>query len=132
MVKLFSKYKVPKEFDLLSIDLDGNDYWILDNLLKGYTPRVVICEFNPSRDGNFAIVYNERHIWGDDNYYGATFGAYKKLMNIYGYDIVYNQFQLNLIFIKKEIIEKEEKPQVTFNVSHYHKPHIGGKQWTEV
>ncbi len=26
---LFRKYKIPKKFDLLSIDVDFNDYWIL-------------------------------------------------------------------------------------------------------
>lgn len=36
---------VPKNFDLLSIDIDGNDYHIWDSLRR-YTPRVVIVAFN--------------------------------------------------------------------------------------
>ena len=41
---LFKKYNVPDEFELLSIDIDGNDYWIWKNL--NYFPDVVIIEYN--------------------------------------------------------------------------------------
>lgn len=34
------------EIDLLSLDIDGNDYWILE-AIKCILPRVIILEFNP-------------------------------------------------------------------------------------
>lgn len=42
--ELFAKYGVPEEFDLLSIDVDGNDYWIWKALRDVYRPRVVVIE----------------------------------------------------------------------------------------
>ena len=36
-----------KDFDFLSIDIDGCDYWIFENLSK-FTPKVICIEFNPS------------------------------------------------------------------------------------
>lgn len=42
---LFRKYNIPKEFDLLSIDIDYNTYWVW-KALKGYNPRVVVIEYN--------------------------------------------------------------------------------------
>ena len=36
-----------KDFDFLSIDIDGCDYWILESLSK-FTPKIICIEFNPS------------------------------------------------------------------------------------
>jgi hypothetical protein len=38
---------LPEDFDLLSIDVDGNDYWLWEGL-RSYAPKVVIIEFNPT------------------------------------------------------------------------------------
>ncbi len=35
------------EFDLLSIDIDGNDYWILDSFTT-FRPKIIVVEFNPT------------------------------------------------------------------------------------
>jgi hypothetical protein len=44
---ILSKTSVPRDFDFLSIDIDGNDYhaW---NAIQHYQPKVVCIEFNPS------------------------------------------------------------------------------------
>ncbi len=38
---------IPKDFDLLSIDIDGNDYHVWQ-VIHEYTPKAVIIEFNPT------------------------------------------------------------------------------------
>jgi hypothetical protein len=38
---------VPQDFDLLSIDIDGNDYHVWD-AVQNYKPKVVVIEFNPT------------------------------------------------------------------------------------
>lgn len=43
----FSKTPLPKLFDLISIDIDGNDYHIWKSM-KEFIPKVVIIEYNPS------------------------------------------------------------------------------------
>lgn len=37
----------PKDFDLLSIDIDGNDYHVWE-AIKKYRPKLVLIEFNPT------------------------------------------------------------------------------------
>ncbi len=44
---IYSRTPIPKDFDLISIDIDGSDYHIWDSLKK-YQPRVVVIEYNPT------------------------------------------------------------------------------------
>jgi hypothetical protein len=41
------KTPIPKNFDFLSIDIDGCDYFIFESLTE-YSPKVICIEFNPS------------------------------------------------------------------------------------
>lgn len=41
---ILSEHKCPSDIDLLSIDIDGWDYWVWDSLTK-YRPRIVVIEF---------------------------------------------------------------------------------------
>lgn len=78
---LFEKYKVPKIFDLLSIDVDGNDYWIW-KALAGYEPRVVVIEYNSLIPGNESrtIPYDPNFQWNHTtDYFGASLLALYKL-----------------------------------------------------
>ena len=50
-------YKTPKEFDLLSLDIDSIDWYVLKKLLEGnFKPSVAIIEFNPMFE------YNESYV----------------------------------------------------------------------
>ena len=42
ILELFTEYNVRREFDLLSVDMDSYDWWILEKILiGGYRPRVI-------------------------------------------------------------------------------------------
>jgi len=44
---ILSRTKIPKDFDLLSVDIDGNDYHVWE-AVREHRPKVVIIEFNPT------------------------------------------------------------------------------------
>lgn len=44
---LFAQTPLANNFDLLSLDIDGNEYHLWESL-TAYVPRVVVVEFNPS------------------------------------------------------------------------------------
>jgi len=76
--------------DLLSIDLDGNDYWIWE-AVAAVTPRVVVIEYNAvfGAERALTIPYDPRFRWsGSDNYFGASLAALTKLGGRKGYALV--------------------------------------------
>lgn len=78
IVSLLEKYECPQCFDLLCIDLDGNDIYILEEILMvGYKPSLIVAEFNPIWKPNEsrAITYDQNHTWSEDDYYGFSFAA---------------------------------------------------------
>jgi len=88
---LFSKYKVPTNFDFLSLDIDGMDYWVLESILKNYKPRVILVESNVRFEPleSKALKYKEDYCWDGLNWYGASPYAFKKLSNKFEYTPIY-------------------------------------------
>lgn len=105
ILDLFKKYAVPTEFDLLSIDLDGNDYWIWKKL-AAYRPRVVIMEYNASIPPTESKVmpYNPSHLWDRTDYYGASLLALERLGRSKGYSLVAcDNFGVNAFFVRDDV-----------------------------
>ena len=47
IIELFRRFEVREHFDLLSVDMDSYDWFMLEKILEhGYRPRVVIIECN--------------------------------------------------------------------------------------
>ena len=72
-----------KEVDLLSIDIDGNDFWVWKSI-NYIKPRLVIIEYNSFFGPTLSctIPYNPKFIWDHKNkrsYYGASLKALEKL-----------------------------------------------------
>jgi len=102
---LLEKYEVPENFDLLSIDIDGNDYWVWKEITR--KPNVVIIEYNSNFNINdsFVLEYDPEHIWDGTYAYSASFNAMKKLGESKGYYIYKEHRFTNLIFVKNEFID---------------------------
>jgi len=93
---IFSETNIPKDFDLLSVDIDGNDYHVWD-ALKMYEPRVVIIEFNPTID-NDIIFIQPRDMEINQS---SSALAIVELGKEKGYELV-SISGCNAIFVKKE------------------------------
>lgn len=118
---------------IVSIDIDGNDYWILDKFLttlpslfttpKGLQtlPKVIIAEFNASYTDSRTIAYNPDHVWAGDSYYGFTFEAGVKLAEKHGYKVIFQIADMNMIMVRKDLIEGLYIPPVTYKQSTFFK-----------
>jgi len=74
-----------QEPDLFSLDIDGNDYFILERAMRLCQPKVLCVEYNakfppPLR---MSIVYDGAHSWVNDDYHGATLQMFCDLLKDY-------------------------------------------------
>lgn len=105
---LFEKYKVPSSFDLLSIDLDGNDYWVWRSMAFSYRPRVIVIEYNASiPPGESRVIeYDPNFSWNGSDYYGASLSALEKLGRSKGYSLIYCESSgVNAFFVEDSLVE---------------------------
>jgi hypothetical protein len=93
--KLLSKTKIPVDFDLLSIDIDGNDYHIWKSVKK-YVPKVVVIEFNPTIPPEIEFIQPENMKVNQ----GSSLLALYKLGEQKGYKLVACT-DVNAVFVLK-------------------------------
>jgi hypothetical protein len=96
------------QVDLLSIDIDGNDYWVWE-ALTACAPRVVIVEYNawfgPER--RLVVPYDpefDRNRLGQRRYYGASLAALEALGRRKGYRLVLTEPRhVNAFFVRADL-----------------------------
>lgn len=77
--------------DVLSLDLDGNDYYLIENLLEtGLRARLFIVEYNAKfiPPIEFCIDYDPHHAWAGDDYFGASLTSFVNLFKRFDYTLV--------------------------------------------
>jgi len=103
---LFRKGNVPTELDLLSIDIDGNDYWVWQ-AITNYRPRVVILEYNAiyPPESSWVMQYNPSHQWKYNSHMGSSLKALEKLGHQKGYKLVGCSFSgVNAFFVREDLL----------------------------
>ncbi len=106
--QLFQKYNVPNDFDLLSIDIDYNDYWVW-KAITDYSPRLVVIEYNSSipPTESRVVPYNPDASWDGTNYFGASLLALRNLGLSKGYTLVgCDSRGVNAFFVKSDLIKR--------------------------
>ncbi|WP_155986120.1 hypothetical protein [Thioalkalivibrio sp. AKL10] len=88
---------VPSNFDLLSIDLDGIDYFVWESVVE-FSPRVVVVEFNPSVP-NDVIFVQPKDVRINQ---GASLLALILLARMKGYELVCCT-KCNALFVKSDL-----------------------------
>ena len=94
-----------KEIDLLSIDIDGNDYHVF-NAINVINPRVIIIEYNAKFPPpmKWIMPYNPTNIWDGSDKHGASLEAITSLADSKGYQLVgTNLLGVNAFFVRKDL-----------------------------
>jgi hypothetical protein len=104
---LLASVGITGAIDLLSLDLDGMDYWVW-RALTVVQPRVVVCEtHNVVPPGRAVTVpYDPRFVADSEDYRGASLEAMCRLGAEKGYRLIgTHRFGFNAFFVKNGIGE---------------------------
>jgi hypothetical protein len=95
-----------KEIDLLSIDVDGNDYHFFE-AITCIKPRVVVIEYNAKFKPPilYCMSYDEGHVWKFDDCFGASLKFLETSFSRKGYCLVgCNITGSNAFFVRKDLV----------------------------
>ena len=105
------KHCPKKDVELLSIDIDGNDYWIFESI-KSLSPKIIICEFNSlfGEKAEISTPYKEDFVRGTAHYshlyFGSSIQALITLAKTKGYSFLgTNRNGNNAYFARNDIFQ---------------------------
>ena len=120
---LFEQLGVPREFDLLSLDVDQNTYHVWEGL-RSFRPSVVVVEYNAAipPDVDWKVRYSANRTWNGTQNFGASLKAFEILGRQFGYSLVGCEFTgVNAFFVRDELLAgKFAEPFTSEN--HYEPP----------
>lgn len=97
---LLARTPLPKEFDLFSLDIDGNEYHLWESLIA-YRPRVMLVEFNPTIPNE--VVFVQSRDMGV--FQGSSLRAFVELGKKKGYELVAAN-ETNAFFVVQELFPR--------------------------
>lgn len=102
-------YAKGREIGILSVDVDGNDYWFLERLIT-IRPAIVVAEFNVAFGHRpISVPYDSRFDrtkkHGSREYYGASIEAMNILCTRHGYRFVdMSSNGINAFFVRGDLL----------------------------
>ena len=125
---------------ILSIDVDGNDYWFLEKMIST-KPAIIIAEYNSSfglrpitvpYDPSFdRIKKHESRM-----YFGASLSAINYLANQNGYSLIeVSNSGVNAFFVRKDLLtidDCELKPEYAFREKYFPDGTRPSQQWEKI
>lgn len=97
---ILKKHDITETIDLLSIDIDGNDYHIFESLKK-IRPRLIIVEYNPT----IPVWYDVYAPYSKDNNFGQSVAALNRVAEKKGYKLIALTIT-NAFYVLKKDFEK--------------------------
>jgi hypothetical protein len=126
--ELLAQSGFDEDLGILSIDLDGNDYHVLD-AIKHFKPRILVCEYNGVFGGvrkitiPYDATFNRTRSHYSNLYFGASLAAITYLANKRGYSLVgTNSAGGNAFFVRNDLVT--DKVAVISSAEAYFPSHL--------
>jgi len=93
-----------EEIDCISIDVDGNDYFLMEAI--NFMPKLIIIEYNfwLGKEKSITMPYQEDYSWDGNIYFGASLLALNNLANKKNYSLIaIDSSCTNAFFIRNDL-----------------------------
>jgi len=108
--QILTKTPIPKDFDFLSIDIDGNDYHVW-KAVSHYSPKLVCIEFNPTIPNEVTFIQPADPTISN----GCSLSALVELGKTKGYELI-AVLPFNAFFVRSEYYDlfhiEDNRPEV--------------------
>ena len=121
ILDLLNEFGVPQNFDILNLDIDSYDLFVIKKLLESYRPKIISMEINEKIPPPvyFTVIYDENHFWNGDHFFGCSLQAAYEEVSKYDYKL-YTVIYNNAIFIPQEInLEFQDLTVAKFYIDGY-------------
>ena len=104
VVSLLRANRLPTEFGVLSLDIDGYDYFVLRSILSEFRPSIVVTEINEKIPPpiKFTVNYSPSYCWRADHFYGQSISQLDELCRSLNYSLVELEYN-NAVLIAGEL-----------------------------
>ena len=105
VVDLLKANEVPNNFDVLNLDIDSYDLYVIKSMLLGeFRPKIITMEINEKIPSGiyFTVNFDEEHYWQGDHFFGCSIDAATEVVKEFGYILLKVQYN-NAIFIRSDI-----------------------------
>lgn len=106
VVGLLDEAEVPVEPDVLVLDIDGSDLWVLRALLRSRAPRILVVEYNSTfPPGTFWTRRNRAtYEWDETHRHGASLDAMAWAAQRQDYQLVAcDSYGVNAFFVRADL-----------------------------
>lgn len=107
------RYAEQRAIGILSMDVDGNDYWFLEKLIA-IRPAIIVVEYNSTLGSRpIAIPYDPNFYYRNFDtiyYYGASLSAFAHLARKNGYSLIeVQEAGINAFFVRDDLLGPGER-----------------------
>jgi FkbM family methyltransferase len=90
VIALLEGNHTPKKFGILNLDIDGYDYFVMDELLKVFRPSLICAEINENIPPpiKFTVKWHPNYSWNEDCFFGQSLSQIHLLCEKYNYSLV--------------------------------------------
>jgi hypothetical protein len=136
-INIFEEWLADNLLGILSVDVDGNDYWFIEALLY-LQPAILIAEYNSQLGSDLITVpydpfFDRAKKHSSRAYFGASLAAITNLASERGYSLInVTDSGVNAFFIRNDLLQGDDislDPNIAFKKKTYPDGSPFPEQW---